>query len=42
MLDVVVVGVICFCRRNMIVPSFLLLDKILWFCGVWVGVCFSL
>lgn len=41
-LDVVVVGVICFCRRNMIVPSFLLLDKILWFCGVWVGVFFSL
>lgn len=42
MLDVVVVGVICSCRRNMIVPSFLLLDKILWFCGVWVGVFFSL
>lgn len=33
-LDVVVIEVICFCRRNVILDSFLFLDKILWVWGV--------
>lgn len=38
MLDVVVVEVIFFCRRNVILHSFL--DKILWVCGFGVGFFF--
>lgn len=37
MLDVVVVEVIFFCRRNVILHGFL--DKILWVCGL--GVVFG-